>query len=361
MKIGIDCRTILSGRERAGVGYYTYHLVKGLVSAGSDHQFVLFFNKEDKEIAKQFKSQNVEICILPSIKILFFSSHLFTAIRFYYHKLDLLHAPANVLPLFYFGKSVLTIHDLAIYKYPEFFPEGQSFSKKFVVPQSIKKANRIIAISESTKRDLSELFKVSAEKIEVVYPGVDLEKFKPVEDKGAVFQEVSQKFRIKKPYILFLGTLEPRKNLVRLIQAYKTTYQQTQECKYVLVIAGGKGWKYGEIFKEAEGASGIVFTDYVSDEDKVKLLQSADVFVFPSIYEGFGLPVLEALACSTPVVCSNTSSLPEVGGEAVTYINPESVEDIARGILSKRPADRTQAEKFSWQKTVEQTLEVYRI
>ena len=355
------------------------------------------YKEKDREAINRLKikDQRLKIVEIPFSKYKKYLPLLYSHFIFSYivrrQSLDVFFAPANTLPIFYNGKSVVTVHDLAIYRHPEWFPSGQIFSTKFLFPHSLRKANKIMAVSQATKKDIVEIFKIDPQKIEVVYEGVDLEKFKPAEDKNAVCTDVGRRYIITKPYVLFLGTLEPRKNLVRLIQAFTNSRELVNG--YQLVIAGGKGWHYNQIFEEAKrvqtstqrgrisknprdptpgmGTSEtpeIIFTGYVSDKDKVKLLQAAEVFVFPSLYEGFGLPVLESLACGTPVVCANTSSLPEVGGDVPVYVDPLEVAAISSGLSQvlnsetekqrQRQAGPIQAQKFSWQGAAAQIREV---
>lgn len=362
MRIGIDCRTIT--KEKTGIGYYTYYLVKGLIEIYPNDKFVLFF--ADSAMAQKFKSENVEIKYFIFSKyekfLPFFYSHILTAIIIGLAKIEIFHGPANVLPLFYIGKSVLTIHDLAIYRHPRWFPGGQGFATDIVVPQSIRKAQKIIAVSRATKKDLVELFKVPENKIEVIYEGVDLEKFKPREN-----NEIIHVFGVDKPYLLFLGTLEPRKNLVRLIQAFSNSLELANS--YQLVIAGRKGWYYDQIFEEVKKRSlqnQVLFTGYISEDEKIKIMQGASAFIFPSLYEGFGLPVLEAMACGTPVACSSNFSLPEVGGQAAVYFDAEDTASIAKALENIfndpgcfRDKGLERAKNFSWSKAVEETYKNY--
>src|SRR3989338_1672216 len=372
MRIGIDCRNILNQEKGrgAGVGHYIYHLVKELTDLDKDNQFVLFFEQDDRNVAKEFKNQNskIKITILNSkIKIPFFYSHIYVSWKIIKERCDFVHFTANVIPLLYFGKSVLTIHDLVIYKNPDWFPEGQWLSRKVVVPVSIKRATSVIAISETTKKDLIEIFKVESAKILVVPLGVDLTKYQPLDNPNSIINSRIQKFGLTPPYIIFVGTIEPRKNLIRLIEAFQALSNSMElDSGYQLVIAGGKGWKYEPIFEAAKDNQEIIFTGYITEQEKIALMQGAEVFAFPSLYEGFALPVLEAMACGVPVVCSNNSALPEVGVEAVIYCSAEDSNDIARAIseaLAKKEIlsqlGRKHAENFSWVRTAQETIEIY--
>lgn len=362
MKIGIDCRSILNPNagEKAGVGYYTYNLVKALTESYPEENFVLFFEKAASAVAQEFRRPHVEVKFLTMSGFKqffpFLYSHYLVAEDFKSANVDLLIAPANVLPLFFEGKSMVVVHDLAIYKHPEWFPGGQDFATRVVVPSSVKKASKIIAVSRATKNDLIEVLKVPAEKIDVVYEGVDLNKFKPQNS-----DDVKKKFGISKPYILTIGTLSPRKNIKRLVEAFAKV-----DGDYQLVIAGGRGWKDEDIFEAGRSLDNkIIFTDYVSDSYIPKLVAGAEVFAFPSLYEGFGLPILEALSAGTLVASSDRTSLPEVGGEAVKYFDPENSSDITKAISellnlsgpeknNLKERGRKWAEHFTWNKTAEE-------
>lgn len=367
MIIGIDCRSILnpSAGEKAGVGYYTYNLVKALTESYPEENFVLFFEKSASLVAKEFHRPHVEVKFLSMSGFKqffpFLYSHYLVAEDFKHANLDLLIAPANVLPLFYEGKSMLVVHDLAIYKHPEWFPGGQDFATRVVVPSSVKRAAKIISVSRATKKDLAEVLKVPAEKIDVVYEGVDVNRFKPQNS-----DDVKKRFGINKPYILTIGTLSPRKNIKRLVEAFAKINGD-----YQLVVAGGRGWKDEDVFEAGRSLDNkIIFTDYVSDADIPKLVAGAEVFVMPSLYEGFGLPVLEALASGTLAASSDRTSLPEVGGEVVKYFDPENTSDITKAISellnlpepeknNLKERGRAWANHFSWHRCAEEIYTSY--
>ena len=247
---------------------------------------------------------------------------------------DVFHAPSGSLPMGYAGASVITVHDLAIYLHPEWFPGGQLFARRIVVPSSVRRAKRIIAVSRSTKRDLQRIFSAPSEKISVIHEGVD-----PASLTASTFAKASadksagkSSFDLKKPYFLFLGTIEPRKNVDGLVRAYETLVRRFSKLSdgVELVIAGARGWKSErtfariEAFNKTHGGGGPVIRTlgYVSAEDKAALMARALAFVFPSFYEGFGLPVLEAMSLGAPVITSNLSSLPEVTGRAALPVDP---------------------------------------
>lgn len=377
MRIGIDCRTILNpgSGEGAGVGHYTHFLVNELLALDKKNTYVLFFDSRLRDI-HVFARPNVVLRRFPFStyrKFLPFTySHMLVAAALLKERLDVFHNPANVLPLTYRRPSVITIHDLAIYKNPSWFP-GQVFSRHLLVPQSVKKAKAIIAVSESTKRDLRELFSTPGKKIRVIHEGVDVQPINVKSKKSST--NVHEKFHIRKRYLLFVGTLEARKNLVRLVQAFGRLLETSGKAldDVTLVLAGNRGWKSEEVFnqiKELHLEHRVKWTGYVTQNEKLALMRGATAFVFPSVYEGFGLPVLEALALGVPVVTSEVASLPEVAGPAARYVNPEEVNDIREGLSDVLTDQRLrtrlheagpkQAKRFSWQKCAAETLAVYR-
>lgn len=411
MKIGIDCRTILNPQkgEAAGVGHYTYQLVRHLIKIDKKNEYILFFDRRIREEKMtKFLRPNVRVKFFPFIQyknfLPFAYSHLLISGFLAREKLNLYHSPILHLPLSYFGPSVVTAHDLTIYKYPQFFPKGQYLSLKVLVPQALKQAKKIIAVSESTKKDIESLFKTSEKKIEVIYNGLDERFFHSVSEEK--IKKVREKYNIYGDYILFLGTLEPRKNVEGLIEAFELIKNQSFDfcvdprrdlrssasidrsgraqmttrinaeggCrKLKLVIAGKKGWNVGKIFKKISQSSqkrDIILTDYVEVKDLDALLSGAKVFVFPSLYEGFGMPVTEAMAKGVPVITSKKAgSLEEITGGAALLIDPYKPKEIARAIerilsdpslaqeLSKKSLAR--ARKFSWDKCARETLGVY--
>ncbi|MBU0707911.1 glycosyltransferase family 4 protein [Patescibacteria group bacterium] len=373
MRIGIDCRTILNPKrgERAGVGHYSYYLVKNILKQDKRNEYVLFFDYRFQN-THEFKQKNVKIRCFPFSqykKFLPFSySHMLIAAFLKREKLDLYHSPANVIPYYYNGPSVVTVHDLAIYRHPEWFPRGQKFSISVLVPRSLNKALRLIAVSEATKKDIVKVFKVPQKKIQVVYEGVLHETTKTTD------LAITHKHGIKGKYLLYVGTIEPRKNLVLLVRAFSKLVKKSKAMsKYTLVLAGHRGWKSDKIFKEIKKQGleeQVKYLDYVSHEDKLALMKHATVFVFPTLYEGFGLPVLEAMNQGTPVISSNASSVPEVTGSAAVLVNPksetaltEAMKKVLSSSASRKKLGRNgieQAKKFRWSKCAKETIQIYR-
>lgn len=372
MRIGIGCRTILNPTlgEGAGVGHYTYFLVKHLLAIDHENEYVLFFDSRMQDTA-EFHKPNVTVRHFPFYqykKFLPFSySHMLITALLLKERLDVFHTPGGMLPLTYPKKSIVTIHDLAIYKNPAWFPD-QIISTKLLVPQMIRNASHLIAVSKSTRDDLRHIFNVSPGKMSIVHEAPFVTSIN-LKDKDT---DVLKKFRIKQPYVLFIGTLEPRKNLENLILAFEHLKKHRGHEDVQLVIAGSAGYRHEPILEKLnmpKYKQCIRYLGYVTHNEKLGLLRNAAVFAYPSLYEGFGLPVLEAMSMGVPVVTSNVSSLPEIGGKAVTYADPDKPSDIARvlGRILLNPEvaqemavrGREQAARFTWDQTARDTLAVY--
>jgi len=397
MRIGIDCRTMLNWKragEAAGVGHYTYYLVKYLLQEDQVNDYILFLDKHaSKRIRKDIVGSNPRVSVrnfpfqalhrcLP-----FIYSHMVISAMFERARLDLLHAPANALPLFFRKPAVITVHDLAIYDHPEWFPAkypgAPAFSERVIVPYSVKKAKRVIAVSEQTKQDLMRIFKLPEAKIDVVYEGAEPPPAARAADKG-----VLEKLRLQPgKYCLYLGTIEPRKNIDAAVRAFvrllKSDYRRY--CGLDLVIAGRKGWKYEPVFEAVtKGNSDLAaaavaakmdpreqirYIGYLSHEDKAPVIGQAAAFVFPSFYEGFGLPVIEAMSLGAPVIAADRASLPEICGDAALLVDPDDDKAIAKALgrildepefaAGLREKGRARAAEFNWRRTAQETIKVY--
>jgi glycosyltransferase involved in cell wall biosynthesis len=372
MKIGIDCRTILNKEfgELAGVGHYTYYLIKYLLQLDKHNEYVLFFY--DRRIkVPEFQQPNVKIVYFPGLenlgKIPFLYRHWFIPHIISMYRLDVYHNPANIIPIFYLKKSIITIHDLALYKNPEWFPDGHFFNKRILIPWSIAKAKKIIAVSQNTKDDLVKLFGIRKSKVEVIHEGVeDYNQLKIDETK------IENRLKIDEPYFLFIGSIEPRKNLVRLVQAYKEVLVSKPSLNPKLVLVGKKGWKYEPVFTAIENSGfkdKIIYLGYVNFEEKVYLLKNALALVYPSLYEGFGLPILEAMNLGVPIITSNISSIPELVIDNALLVDPYDVGSIKEALI-KITADSALrkslslkgkgiAQNFTWEECAKKTLDLY--
>ena len=378
MIIGIDCRTILNPEkgEHAGVGYYTYYLVKHILEKDTVNKYILFFDRVlDSKIYADLigNASNVKVQIYPLAKykkfLPYIYSHILIPKILYKAKLDVYHNPAYVIPRGYKGISVITIHDLAIYKNKEWFPKQSSFITKVLIPESIKKAKKIIAVSKNTKKDIIEIFNVKEDKIAMIYEAGDM---KDVLSDIAI-EDIRGKHSIKEKYFFFVGTIEPRKNIQRLLDAFIAVYKKYPDMQ--LVLAGKSGWKTQEIENlymqiQVQYPDAVRFIGYVSQKEKEVLLKNAYASIYPSLYEGFGLPVLEGMQQKVPVITSNTSSLPEVSGDAALLCDPYDVNSITKNMftliedrevyISLQEKGQKQVQKFSWNLTAQQTIAVYK-
>lgn len=386
MRLGIDCRTILNPGfgEQAGVGHYTYFLTQHLLRVDRENEYVLFFDEQIPQeailelIAGRPKTTVRRFPFYAYRRALpFIYSHLLVPGFIARERLDLFHAPGGQLPFFHTGRSVITIHDLAIFDHPEWFPEStfeRFLSTRILLPRAVQRAAKIIVPSKSTAKDLMRIFKISDQNISIIPHGV----ISPSLSKPEVMskEELCEKYHLGGRYLLYLGTIEPRKNIPMLIRAFGKLRASGNFDDLALVIAGARGWKYDEVFEEIEKINQqlapqmpVKYVGYVTTQEKLVLMKNASGFIYPSRYEGFGLPVLEAMSLGTPVITCNTSSLPEVVGEAGILIDPndeDELVDAMKKLLNNDPwrvilgqTGQVRATEFTWTKTAEQTLKVY--
>lgn len=374
MRIGIDCRTILNPHsgERAGVGHYVEGLVTALIERFPAEEFVLYFDYRIGDLAG-FAAPNVKVKHFPFSQygkyLSFGYSHLLITAYLLKEGLDVLHVPAGSIPLTYPKKVVYTVHDLAIFKHPEWFPSS-FISRSVLVPQTLRKADNLIAVSQSTAKDLRQLFNIKSQKISVIHHGFDVAKI-PLKRR---VNETIEKYKLPRRYVLFVGTIEPRKNVEGLMRAFVALQEKNPAlADVVLAIAGQEGYHSDQVMQTMTALKvkrSIRYIGYVTHNEKVELLRHASAFVFPSFYEGFGLPILEAMALGVPVITSKTTSMPEIAERAALFVDPTSVTDMTRGLrevltkpdVAKRlhEAGPKQAAKFSWDRCADQTMSVYK-
>ncbi len=287
--------------------------------------------------------------------------------------LDLFHATDFVLAPSDARHKIVTVHDLAFLFYPNAAMPSLHRYLNDVVPRSVRRADHIVADSYHTAEDLEGQWQIAAQRITVVQGAVEHSRFRPIDDPERLAQ-VRERYGIgERPFIMALSRLEPRKNFVRLIEAFHMMRHEAN-LPHMLVIGGGKGWLYDQIFAKVHelGLTGDVrFPGFIDDADVPALYNAADVFAYPSLYEGFGLPVIEALACGTPVLTANNSCLPEAGGPGALYVNAEDVTSIAEGLTKLlqddalcarlRAAGIAHAATFTWQRSAAQLLAAYQI
>lgn len=357
MRIGIDYTAAV--RQRAGIGRYARSLIRAL--ARLDHENAYILLSAGKEPDAEPWPANFSLRALPvtdrHLSILWQKLRLPLPVEWLTGRLDLFHSPDFVLPPVRKARTVLTIHDLSFLRHPECSSPALLEYLMSAVPRSVARADLILADSQSTQHDLIELMGMDPARIRVVYPAVD-DTFARSNQAGVA--AVRARHDIGGPYILSLGTLQPRKNYVRLIEAFRIL-KDTSDIPHRLVIGGGPGWLYEPIYETIETLGlqdEVRMLGYVDEGDLPALYTGADVFCFPTLYEGFGIPVLEAMACGTPVVASNTSSLPEAAGDAALLMSPTDTEAMAEA-LGRAITDTdlrehliqsglVQCQRFSW-------------
>jgi glycosyltransferase involved in cell wall biosynthesis len=283
-------------------------------------------------------------------------------------RIDVLHSLGYVQPMLCSKRSVVTVHDLSFLRFPEAFNRSNRNYLRLFTTLSVRRANRVIAVSESTKRDLVDLLGIPAAKITVVYHGVE-EEFRPFT--SSTIADFRCKLGLPEHFVLYCGTLEPRKNVDGLIAAFAKVKREAR-LPHKLVLAGAKGWRYERIFALVEELGlkdEVIFPGYLAYGEQPLWYNAADVFVYPSLYEGFGFPPLEAMACGTPVISSDVSSLPEVVGDAGLLVDPGERDELADAIrkvlmdhelrLAMGKAGLLRASEFTWSRAAARTVEVY--
>lgn len=366
MHIGIDAR--LYYYRQAGIGNYVVRLIRALAEIDAEDRFTVFQSWKDKAnfIARpNFKRQNLLTPCHNKYEQIALPLELSRS------RLDLLHSPDFIPPFRRRCKSVITVHDLAFMIFPEFVTEE---SRRYYgqIQRAVESAEGIMADSESTREDMVRLLGIDKERVDVVYLAPE-EIFKPVDDEQTL-TDFRNRFGLPSSYILYVGTIEPRKNLITLLKAYAKLLKGTSiAAPRKLVLVGKKGWLYEDTFKLIESlglSERVLFIDSFNQSDLVLFYGAANMFVIPSLYEGFGFTPLEAMCCGTPVISSRTSSLIEIVGDGGLLFEPEDVDGLADAmyrVLSDfalrtelRQRGFAQAAKFNWRKTAKETLAVYR-
>ncbi len=373
-RVGLNAHLLnLSGNYRsAGINWYIYHLLRELTRQPSSSEFDFTVFLSDMRAREHFRELRIERSRWPTqrpvVRIAWEQIVLPLAIR--KSSTELFHAMAFAGPLANSVPWVVTVYDTTFVRYPESFNVANRTYLNWVVRHALRHANQVIAISESTKRDLVEHYRVSPDRVSVVYGGKD-GAFSPAPDEKYI-----QAFRIHRELpekmILHVGTIEPRKNIAQLVHAFARA-RRSAHLPHFLVLIGARGWKHAEVdaaIEEEQVGDAVRFAGYVPASELPDWFRAADLFVYPSRYEGFGLPPLEAMACGIPVVTSNASSLPEVVGDAALVVSPDDTSGLAEAIVRvlRTPSLRTemcerglaQAAKFSWARAARETLDVYR-
>jgi glycosyltransferase involved in cell wall biosynthesis len=374
MKIGIDGSSILP--VKTGIGYYTLNLIRALLKIDQENEYVLLLN------SYRHAPPDYPFLAKPNLRVRRFripGPLLIHGWRYVHAppievlvgRVDVFHSPGTYIPPQIGGKRVTTVHDLYFLKHPENCDTLGGRFLKATVPSRIHRMDRVIVDSLSAKADLIEQLGVAEEKISVIYLGVDQISFRPIADAG-LLGLIREEYCVPPNYLLTVATLEPRKNLEGLLFAYKRLKTIVHNPPK-LVIVGRAGWQSEKIFetvRELDLRRDVIFTGYVSESHLPMLYNCALLFVYPSLYEGFGLPVLEAMACGLPVIVSDTPSLREIAGESAVLVDPQNyyaLADKMRDLIVQhslrerlREKSLAQARQFSWELCARKTLNVYK-
>ncbi|GAC1422670.1 MAG: glycosyltransferase family 1 protein [Ktedonobacteraceae bacterium] len=377
MHVGINAQllSLSQSYRNGGVSHYIRYLVTELAKQPGDHQYTVFVNGQD--VIEQLGAFHPSITYVsapwsesqPAARVTWEQFTLPTEIR--KRGIKVLHSPVNVLPEWVpqACATVVTLHDLAFLRFPEVLSRAKRLYHRTFTIRSMQRATELITVSDSTQRDAHELVGIPYERMHTIYTCID-ERFSNV-----VTEEEVQAFRerqgLTSGYLLYLGTLEPRKNIVAIIDAY-ARLRKNYSIQEKLVLAGGKGWLYDTIFEKVQQLgllADVIFPGFVADTEQALWYHAASAFVYPSLYEGFGIPVAEALACGVPVVTSNVSSLPEAGMGIALSVNPSDLDMLTGAIYEAltdiqfrercRRAASTVAQTFSARRMTEQTIAVY--
>ncbi len=362
-------------RQQAGIGRIIRGQVAALIAAAADLDLRLFVVGRVDEAERRQAPLPLHTTLLDERNMVRLWHRLDMPLPrvewFTGGPLDLLHATDFVLSPSNARRKLLTIHDLAFLFYPDAAMPSLHHYLNVVVPRTVRRADALVADSYHTAQDLNEQWQVPLERITVVQGAVDHAHFRPVHDPQQL-AEVRQRYGLgERPYILALSRLEPRKNFVRLIEAFAAARQEAR-LPHRLVIGGRKGWLYESIFARVQElglAKDILFPGFIAESDLPALYSGAAFFAYPSLYEGFGLPIVEAMACGAPVLTSDNSCLPEAGGPGAIYVRAEDVNSIAKGIVrlatdaalaaQLAAAGREHAAHFTWEHSAQQLLSAY--
>lgn len=360
MRIGVNARFLLKGKLE-GIGWFTYKVLEEWVQACPNDEFIFFF---DRAYDESFVfAPNITPVVLqpparhPVLFVLWFEWSVVRALKRY--KADFFFSPDNFCSLRTKLPTLLVVHDLAYLHFPEQVSRINLSYYRYFMPRFLRKATHVVTVSEYTKQDIIQYFQTPSSKISVACNGCRPE-FKPLS--AAEKQAIRVKYADGKAYFFYVGAVHPRKNVHHLIQAFDR-FKESNQADMQLLIAGRFLWQTGEVrdaYEAAKHQEDIQFLGYVSDEELPRLMSAAMALTYISLFEGFGVPLLEAMHCDVPIITSNVSSLPEVAGEAALLVQPESVEAIANAMqqiavnteLREQliAAGRIQRKQFSWKK-----------
>jgi len=371
MRILIDFTQI--PLKKVGVGVYGYNLITWIDSLNDSNEYYIIIQNDDNCFSS-IKNNKIKFIDINNRFFRFFVfrvilEQVYIPFLILTKKIDILHSLHYSFPLISFkAKRVVTVHDLTFFLFPRLHTFFKRYYFRLFTNLSARFCDKIICVSNSTKLDLIMYTKLDEKKVKVIHLGRD--EIVPIVQQHQIVETCTKyNINIDKKYILFIGTIEPRKNILTMLKVFCAFRQQFSD--YQLVIVGRKGWYFDDLFKFISqiDSSDIIFTGFIEAEEKPILLMGADFFVYPSLYEGFGIPVLEALSCCKPTITSNVSSMPEVAGDAALLIDPNSEEDmlsafielatnmeLRKKLINKCP---TQVEKFSWRIMTLETIATY--
>lgn len=365
IRIGFDATPLLG--PRSGVGSYTSRLLEAMLRTNPEWEYLLYSNRPLGPLEPELAQARPVVSRLPSKRLIWMQSLLPALIQ--RSQPDLCHFPNAMAPLWQPQPFVLTIHDASLFLYSHYHPRMRLLSIRLTLPLLARRAAAVICVSHHARAELVRILKLDPEKVYVVYEAAPA-GYRPVADPHEL-ERLRRKYRLPERFLLHVGTLEPRKNLPRLVRAIHQIRQRG--CDISLVLVGAQGWHLNGLGREIERLGlqdAVHFAGYVPGEDLPGLYSLATLFVFPSLYEGFGLPPIEAMACGAPVLCSDRGSLPEICDGAAYMVDPEDEQALADGLLallgdaewraelSRRGQARARA--FSWEKAARETALVYR-
>jgi glycosyltransferase involved in cell wall biosynthesis len=370
MRIGIDARMFRS--STGGIGVYSQNLLRNLAKVDKKNKYFIFLGEEDLE-EYDIKADNFKP-IKVNIPHYWFREQLIFPRILEKYNLDLVHFLNFNHPILYPDKFVVSIHDLTMVKAPSGKNQLSIFKRpfyKWVLKDAVKSSQLINTISQQSREDIINYFGVDKDKVKVTHLSIDKKRYQPVKTEKVV--NSLDKYGIRKPYLLFVSQLRPHKGIDYLLEAFKLLKKEYRQKELKLILVGkdfGKFPKLSQKIRRAEERGDVIAPGFVENEDMAALYSGASVFVFPSLYEGFGLPPLEAMSCGTPVAASNRSCIPEVLGKAPLYFDPKDSAQMASIIntllINQKLADKLvgrgfkQVDKYSWQKTAQKTLEIYK-
>jgi len=376
MHIAIDIRPLME-KQLTGVGEYTLNLLKELLLQDNTNDYYLFFNshKNVHDNLPLFKQNNVHYCgftwpnklLNLCIKLVKYPKlDKLIAQKFHLERIDLFFFP-NISFLSVACPYVITAHDISFEFFPEFLSLKRKLWHKIISPKKLfQRAKHIISVSQNTTRDLTNYYQIQPEKITTIYSGL-ADAYHKIGTSDQEMKKIKEKYNLPEEFILFLGTIEPRKNISGLMAAYKLLRQNDNDAPPLLIV-GKLGWKYKKIVEDIKQEENIRLIEYINENEKKFFYNLASLFVYPSFYEGFGFPPVEALLCGCPVIASNNSSMLEICGDKAILVDPNNIADIAQAMktvleksIDKNLTEKTSAlsKNFSWSHTAQKTKTVF--